>query len=130
MSAHSPLGFPCAAAPRSVRAAIISEPCAHPNRGSPKAAGQISDARLRRFAAVDGNGVMIPPESSPSAIFRGMFFQGMGHANPHTNTYLPILLVGSGFTRGQHLMSMLQRLGLKTDKFASSTGSMCGMETV
>jgi hypothetical protein len=54
---------------------------------------------------------------------------------------LPILLAGGGFKHGQHLtfdatnntplanlfVSMLQRLGIETDKFASSTGTLSGI---
>ncbi|MND03379.1 hypothetical protein D3C83_231660 [compost metagenome] len=56
---------------------------------------------------------------------------------------MPILLAGGGFRHGQHLVfdkernyplpnlfvSMLQRLGLEHDRFASSSGSMRGLET-
>ena len=64
------------------------------------------------------------------------------NASSHDNHNLPIILAGGGFKHGQHLafdktnnyplpnlfISMLQRLGLETDKFASSTGSMTGIE--
>ena len=53
-----------------------------------------------------------------------------------------MLLAGGGFRHGQHLafdaqhnyplpnlfVSMLQRFGLEVDRFASSTGSMRGLE--
>jgi hypothetical protein len=68
----------------------------------------------------------------------------MGNANAHSNHNLPVILAGGGFRHGQHLafdktpgrnyplpnlfVSMLQRLGLQTDKFASSTGTMRGLE--
>ena len=59
-------------------------------------------------------------------------------------TNLPTLLAGGGLKHGQHLafdtqrnyplpnlfVSMLQRLGIETDKFASSTGTMRGLEMV
>ena len=55
---------------------------------------------------------------------------------------LPILFAGGGFKHGQHLLfdrernyplpnlfvSMLQRLGLEVDRFATSTGTMRGLE--
>ena len=58
--------------------------------------------------------------------------------NRHSNDNL---LAGGGFRHGQHLafdrqrnyplpnlfVSMLQRLGLDIDRFASSTGTMCGL---
>jgi len=66
----------------------------------------------------------------------------MGNANGHTNKNWPLLLAGGGFKHGQHLsfdksqnqpianlyVSLLQRLGLETDTFASSTGTMRGLE--
>lgn len=66
----------------------------------------------------------------------------LGNASSHDNHNLPIILAGGGFKHGQHLafdkihnyplpnlfVSMLQRLGLETDKFASSTGTMTGLE--
>ena len=71
---------------------------------------------------------------------------GMGNANSHTNTDLPILLAGGGFRHGQHLrlpaesnkrvplsnlfVSMLQQFGVETDRFAGSTGTLTGLETV
>jgi hypothetical protein len=65
----------------------------------------------------------------------------MGSANSHANTNLPVLLAGGGFKHGQHLafdtkknyplpnlyVSMLQRLGIEADRFASSTGTMRGL---
>jgi hypothetical protein len=66
----------------------------------------------------------------------------MGDANTHDNTNLPILLAGGGFKHGQHLafprdhnaplsnlfVSMLQRLGIETDSFGTSTGALAGLE--
>ena len=65
----------------------------------------------------------------------------MGDANIHNNTNLPIILAGGGFRHGQHLafnqhnnrplanlyVSMLQNMGLETDRFASSTGTLTGL---
>lgn len=62
--------------------------------------------------------------------------------NSHDNKNMPIILAGGGFRHGQHLafdknnnyplpnlyVSMLQRLGIETDQFASSTGTMRGLE--
>ncbi len=64
------------------------------------------------------------------------------HSGGHNNRNLPILLAGGGFKHGQHLafdqennyplanlyVSMLQRLGLDVERFASSTGAMSGLE--
>ena len=66
----------------------------------------------------------------------------LGNASSHNNRNLPILLAGGGFGHGRHLafdrgknyplpnlfVSMLQRLGIEADSFASSTGTMRGLE--
>ncbi|MEM9282112.1 MAG: DUF1552 domain-containing protein [Verrucomicrobiota bacterium] len=71
-----------------------------------------------------------------------MFGSNMGSANRHSNDNLPIFLAGGGFKHGQHLafdqdnnypltnlyVTMLQRLGIETDRFSSSTGTMTGLE--
>ena len=68
----------------------------------------------------------------------------LGDANTHDNSNLPILLAGGGFKHGQHLafkrddnkplsnlfVSMLQRLGVESDSFGSSTGTLTGLEPV
>jgi hypothetical protein len=72
-----------------------------------------------------------------------LFGSGMGNANSHTNTNLPVLLAGGGFKHGRMLafdqkskhrppltnlfVSMLQQFGIETDQFASSTGSLRGL---
>ena len=62
----------------------------------------------------------------------------------HTTNNLPILLFGGGFRHGSHLpfdrqnnrplcqlyVSMLQRLGIKTNRFGSGTGTLTGLEMV
>lgn len=71
-----------------------------------------------------------------------LFGSGMGNANSHTNTNLPLLLAGGGFRHGRLLafdrkskdrppltnlfVSMLQQFGAETDKFATSTGTLRG----
>jgi hypothetical protein len=71
-----------------------------------------------------------------------LFGSCMGNANAHDNHNLPVLLAGGGYKHGQHLafdqkqnyplpnlfVTMLQRLGIETDHFASSTGTMRGLE--
>ena len=68
----------------------------------------------------------------------------LGNGNSHANNNLPVLIAGGGFRHAQHLslggihdyplpnlfVSVLQRLGLETDKFATSTGTMRGLEIV
>lgn len=73
-----------------------------------------------------------------------LYGSNLGDANRHDTVNLPILLAGGGFKHGQHLafdrqnntplcnlyVSMLQRLGIETDRFASSTGRLSGLEAV
>jgi hypothetical protein len=83
-------------------------------------------------------------EGNDTLLDRTMILYGtnLGNANTHVTTNLPSLFAGGGFKHGQHLafdtdrnyplpnlfVSMLQRMGLGVDKFASSTGSMRGLE--
>ncbi|MEM9157413.1 MAG: DUF1552 domain-containing protein [Verrucomicrobiota bacterium] len=71
-----------------------------------------------------------------------LYGSNLGDAQTHKNTNLPIIFAGGGFEHGQHLVfdternyplpnlyvSMLERMGIETDKFASSTGTMRGLE--
>ncbi len=71
-----------------------------------------------------------------------LYGSNLGNANTHVTTNLPILLAGGGFKHGQHLafdrsrnyplpnlfVSMLQRMDIETDRFASSTGTMRGLD--
>jgi hypothetical protein len=83
-------------------------------------------------------------EGSDRLLDRTMVVYGsnLGNANTHVTTNLPILFAGGGFRHGQHLafdrernyplpnlfVSMLQRLGIEADHFATSTGTMRGLE--
>jgi len=72
------------------------------------------------------------------------FSSNLGNAGTHSAKNLPVLFAGGGFRHGQHLafdpknppplsnlfVSMLQRLGIETDKFGSSTGTLSGLEAV
>jgi BMFP domain-containing protein YqiC len=85
-------------------------------------------------------------EDGESLFERTMVLYGsnLGNANTHVTTNLPTLFAGGGFRHGQHLafdtthnyplpnlfVSMLQRMGIETDKFATSTGTMRGLEMV
>ena len=93
------------------------------------------------LAALKGVG-----EGGETLLDRTMVLYGsnLGNANNHSNQNLPILLAGGGFRHGRHLafdekrntplpnlfVSMLQRLGVETDRFASSTGTLSGLEMV
>jgi len=83
-------------------------------------------------------------EGGDNLLDRTMIVYGsnLGNANTHVTTNLPTLFAGGGFKHGQHLafdreknyplpnlfVSMLQRMGIEADKFASSTGTMRGLE--
>jgi hypothetical protein len=83
-------------------------------------------------------------EDGETLLDRTMVLYGsnLGNANTHVTTNLPVLLAGGGFRHGRHLafnrernyplpnlfVSMLQRLGLDADRFASSTGTMRGLD--
>jgi hypothetical protein len=67
-----------------------------------------------------------------------LYGSNLGDANVHNCTNLPILLAGGGFKHGQHLafdtvqnkplcnlfVTMLQNLGVETDTFGSSAGTL------
>lgn len=83
-------------------------------------------------------------EDGDTLLDRTMIVYGsnLGNANTHVTTNMPTIFAGGGFMHGQHLafdmqhnyplpnlfVSMLQRMGLETDKFASATGTMRGLE--
>jgi hypothetical protein len=83
-------------------------------------------------------------EGGETLLDRTMILYGtnLGDANAHSTINLPTLFAGGGFRHGQHLafdrtnnyplpnlfVSMIQRIGLEEDKFASSTGPMRGLE--
>jgi len=66
----------------------------------------------------------------------------LGNASSHDNRNMPVLLAGGGFRHGQHLafdrkqnhplpnlfLSVLQQTGLPVERFATSTGTMPGLE--
>jgi hypothetical protein len=72
-----------------------------------------------------------------------LFGSGMGNANAHTNSNLPIVLAGGGFKHGEHktypasglnrqplcnlYLSMLQRFGVEVDSFGTSTSTLSGL---
>lgn len=71
-----------------------------------------------------------------------LFGSGMGNANSHTNSNLPILLAGGGFKHGEHkvypdkglnrqplcnlYLSMLHRFGAEVESFGTSKGTLTG----
>jgi hypothetical protein len=83
-------------------------------------------------------------EGEETLLDRTMVLYGsnLGDANQHTCFNMPTLLAGGGFRHGQHLafsttsnypltnlfVSMLQRMGIEEERFASGTGTMRGLE--
>jgi hypothetical protein len=83
-------------------------------------------------------------EEGETLLDRTMVLYGsnLGDANAHSTTNMPILLAGGGFRHGQHLrfdaannyplpnlfVSMLQRMDVETDVFATASGTMRGLE--
>jgi hypothetical protein len=83
-------------------------------------------------------------EGNETLLDRSMILYGsnLGNADTHVTDNLPVLFAGGGFRHGQHLafdrernyplpnlfVSVLQRLGIEQDQFATSTGTMRGLE--
>ena len=83
-------------------------------------------------------------EGGETLLERTMVLYGsnLGNASSHDTRNLPILFAGGGFKHGQHLasdrknntplcklyVSMLQRLGIEIDRFASGAGRLGGLE--
>jgi hypothetical protein len=113
-----------------------------------------SPAKLAQLEAIDREhmkliaglleGLKASQEDGAPLLDRTMVLYGtnLGNANTHVTTNLPVILAGGGFRHGQHLsfdrernyplpnlfVSMLQRMGLEVDRFATSTGTMRGLE--
>jgi hypothetical protein len=82
-------------------------------------------------------------EGGATLLDRTMVLYGsnMGNASSHSSINLPIILAGGGFKHGQHVafdrknnvplcklyVSMLQRLGIETDRFSSGKGRIDGL---
>lgn len=85
-------------------------------------------------------------EEDATLLDRTMVFFGsnLGDASTHNTRNMPVLVAGGGFRHGRHLafdpadppplsnlfVSMLQQLGIETDQFGSSTGSLNGLESI
>lgn len=116
----------------------------HGNR--PEVIAELRAKEEGQFAALNGflTALSDTKESGESLLDRTMVLYGtpMGSANSHSNVNLPVLLAGGGFKHGQHLsfdtqnnypltnlfVSMLQRLGIESDTFSTSKGTMRGLE--
>jgi hypothetical protein len=85
-------------------------------------------------------------EEGATLLDRTMVFLGsnLGDGSSHSVRNLPVLLAGGGFRHGAHLrfdpqappplcnlyVSMLQRLGVETDRFSSGTATLTGLDPV
>ena len=116
----------------------------HGNR--PDVVTELRNHEEAQFGALNGflTALGEAKEQNETLLDRTMVLYGtpMGSANSHSNVNLPVLLAGGGFKHGQHLafdkennyplanlyVSMLQRLGIETDKFSSGTTTMRGLE--
>ncbi len=93
---------------------------------------------LRNLKGVEeSNGSMLDTTSV-------LMTSNLGNGSSHDNRNMPVVLAGGGFNHGQHLafdkdnnyplpnlfLSILQRHGLEDDSFATSTGTMTGLEMV
>lgn len=103
----------------------------------------IEEAQMKELAGLL-NGLRHVSEGDGSLLDRTMVMQGsnLGHAGKHDNRNLPVLLAGGGFQHGWHLsfnrknneplaklyVTMLQRMGIETDHFASGEGTISGLE--
>jgi len=83
-------------------------------------------------------------EGDQRLLDRTMVYLGsnLGDASSHSTMNLPIFIAGGGFRHGQHLafdpqnppslcnlyVSMLQRLGIETDRFSTGTSTLTGLE--
>jgi len=91
---------------------------------------------LRSLASTEDSGENLLENTSV------LLTSNLGNASNHDNRNMPVLLAGGGFRHGQHLafdrknnyplpnlfVSLLQNIGLEVDQFASSTGTMTGLE--
>jgi len=104
---------------------------------------RIDRAHMKLLAELFGD-LKARTEGGETLLDRTMILYGsnMGNANTHTTDNLPVLFAGGGFRHGQHLsfdkqwnyplpnlfVSVLQRLGIEEDRFASGKGTMRGLE--
>ncbi len=103
----------------------------------------IDEWHMKLLAELIGN-LKSVREGEDTLLDRTMVLYGsnFGDANSHVCTNMPVILAGGGFRHGQNLafdtannyplpnlyVSMLQRMGIESDRFASSTGTMRGLE--
>lgn len=105
----------------------------------------LEQAQFRVFAELLSS-LKQTPEAGGTLLDNTMVVYGtnFGNAGLHTTTNLPTIFAGGPFRHGQHLafdakhnypltnlyVSILQALGVETDRFASATGTMRGLERI
>jgi len=103
----------------------------------------IEEAHIREFGTLLTKFKNTQEDGAP-LLDRTMVLYGsnLGNASSHDNRNMPMILAGGGFQHGRHLafdrsenypvsnlyVSMLQRLGIETDRFSTGTSTMTGLE--
>lgn len=91
---------------------------------------------LRDLAKTDDHGASLLDHTAV------LLTSNLGNASSHDNRNMPVLLGGGGFRHGQHLafdrknnhplpnlfVSLLQRMGMETDQFATGKTTLTGLE--
>lgn len=111
----------------------------------PKKLEQLKLIEVEQMKALAGllNNLKSSREGEGTLLDKTMVFFGsnLGDASSHHNRNLPVLLAGGGFKHAGHMaheretapplanvfVSMLQKMGLETDQFATATGRMNGL---
>lgn len=103
----------------------------------------IDEAQLKVFGYLV-NRLRSTPEQDGRLLDRTavVFGSNLGNASAHDTKNMPMFIAGGGFKHGQHLafdrannyplcnlyVSILQRMGIEADRFASSSGTLTGLE--
>jgi hypothetical protein len=104
---------------------------------------KIEEAQMRAFAEFLGS-LRNAQQHGTTLLDHTQILYGscLGSANSHSNQNLPLILAGGGYRHPGHLtfdekrneplanlfVTMLQRLGVESDAFASSTGTLRGLD--
>ena len=113
------------------------------NREKIEQLAMIEEEHVKQFGRLLGK-LKNTREDGQPLLDRTMALYGsnMGNASSHDNRNMPMILAGGGFKHGQHIgfdrdnnypasnlyVSMLQRLGIETDRFSSGTSPLTGLE--